>query len=61
MSAAQGAGSGAVGSPPPHTYDEAADTREQEGENMKKEIIFIDEETLTPEEREALADEPAGE
>ena len=61
MSAAQGAGRGAVGSPPPRTYDGTADTREQEGENMKKEIIFIDEETLTPEEREALADEPAGE
>jgi hypothetical protein len=31
------------------------------GRTMKKEIIFIDEETLTPEEREALSDEPAGE
>lgn len=28
---------------------------------MKKEIIFIDEETLTPEEWEAIADEPTEE
>ena len=28
-----------------------------EGKRMKKELIFIDEETLTPEEPEAIADE----
>ena len=28
---------------------------------MRKEIIFIDEDTLTPEEREVIADEPAEE
>lgn len=28
---------------------------------MRKEIIFIDEETLTPEEWEVIADEPAKE
>ena len=28
---------------------------------MKKEIVFIDDETLTPEEWEAIADEPSEE